>query len=47
MKKLAILALCLTLVTPATFAKKEAKGAVKTEQKAVKKENTKKAAKNK
>ena len=47
MKKLVILALCLTLVTPATFAKKEAKGTVKTEQKAVKKENTKKAAKNK
>lgn len=43
MRKLVILALCLTLVTPATFAKKDKKGGVKTELKAVKKENTKKA----
>ena len=42
MKKIAILALCLTLVTPATFAKKDVKGAVKTEQKASKKEVAKK-----
>jgi FKBP-type peptidyl-prolyl cis-trans isomerase FklB len=37
MKKLAILALCFTLVTPATFAKKEVKAPAKTEQKANKK----------
>ncbi|MBR5323944.1 MAG: FKBP-type peptidyl-prolyl cis-trans isomerase [Muribaculaceae bacterium] len=33
MKKFAILALCLTLAVPATFAKKAKKGSVKTEQK--------------
>ena len=43
MRKLVILALCLTLVTPANIAKKDKKGGVKTELKAVKKENTKKA----
>ena len=42
MKKLVVLVLCLTLVAPATFAKKEAKAPAKTEQKAEKKEKTKK-----
>ena len=41
MKKLAILALCFTLATPATFAKKEGKGSAKTEQKAEKKSKSK------